>query len=90
MDIVKLDEIKKQLKKVPDYIKIKLLAWAKSVERDGVREIRKLKGYHDEPLKGKRRGQRSIRLSRSYRAIYREESDGVITLVVVEEVSKHD
>ncbi len=36
----------------------------------GLSEVRKVPGYHDEPLKGQRKGQRSIRLSRSYRAIY--------------------
>ncbi len=36
------------------------------------------------------RGQRSIRLSRSYRAIYEIHEDGVSELVSVEEVSKHD
>ena len=32
-------------------------------------------GYHDEPLKGHRAGQRSIRLSRAYRAIYEIKED---------------
>ena len=56
----------------------------------GIREIRKRKGYHDEPLKGKRKGQRSIRLSRAWRAIYIEEKDGIINLIIVEEVTHHD
>ena len=90
MDIVKLDEAKKQIKKLPLYIKIKLLEWAKSVERDGIREVRKMKGFHDEPLKGNRVGQRSIRLSKAYRAIYREENNGTINLIIVEEVNKHE
>lgn len=46
-------------------------------------------GYHDEPLKGRRAGQRSIRLSRAYRAIYEIRVDDV-TFVSVEEVNKHD
>ena len=48
----------------------KLLAWVGNVEAKGLEEVRKLPGYHDEPLKGQRQGQRSIRLSRAYRAIY--------------------
>jgi len=51
--------------------------------------VRKIPGYHDEPLKGDRAGQRSIRLSRAYRAIYEIRKD-VAQLVSVEEVSKHD
>jgi proteic killer suppression protein len=47
------------------------------------------RGYHDEPLKGARAGQRSIRLSRAYRAIY-EVKGGTAKFVSIEEVSKHD
>ncbi len=36
------------------------------------------------------RGQRSIRLSRSYRAIYVEEISDEVNLVVIEEVNKHE
>ena len=46
-------------------------------------------GYHDEPLKGRRAGQRSIRLSRAYRAIYEIKED-TAKFVSVEEVSKHE
>jgi proteic killer suppression protein len=46
-------------------------------------------GYHDEPLKGSRAGQRSIRLSRAYRAIYEMKKD-TVEFVSVEEVSKHE
>ena len=67
----------------------KLLAWVGNVEAKGLEEVRKLPGYHDEPLKGQRQGQRSIRLSRAYRAIYVLRGPEV-TFVLVEEVSKHD
>jgi len=53
-------------------------------------EVRKIPGYHDEPLKGRRAGQRSIRLSKAYRAIYVLLESGSIEFVSVEEVSKHD
>lgn len=52
-------------------------------------ETRKIKGYHDEALQGDRWGQRSIRLNRSYRAIYTEEK-GVIHLIIILEVNKHE
>lgn len=32
--------------------------------------MRKIPGYHDEPLKGDLKGLRSIRLSKGYRAYY--------------------
>ena len=80
---------KKQLRKVPQHVVDKLLAWVRFVIRVGVEEARKIPGYHDEPLKGKHFGKRSIRLSRSYRAIYQVDHVGLVRLVVVEEVSKH-
>jgi proteic killer suppression protein len=51
----------KQLGKVPDYIREKLEDWAKNVQNFGIQEVRKHLAYHDEPLKGKRKGERSIR-----------------------------
>ncbi|MDH4468796.1 MAG: hypothetical protein QE271_12125 [Bacteriovoracaceae bacterium] len=52
--------------------------------------MRKIPGFHDEPLKGNRIGQRSIRLSKSYRAIYEERSKGTFNIIDVVEVNKHD
>jgi proteic killer suppression protein len=81
---------KRALKKVPGYIVDKLETWVDAVERDGLHEVRKIPGYHDEPLKGERQGQRSIRLSRDYRAIYTVKHDGEVEFASIEEVSKHD
>lgn len=78
----------KQLKKIPPYIRESLKYWVETVELIGIRETRKLSGYHDEPLKGKRLGQRSIRLNRSYRAIYIETKNEIELLVI--EVHKHE
>jgi toxin HigB-1 len=83
------DRVKKDLNRLPDHILRKLQKWAEQVEMLGLSEIKKVPGYHDEPLSGKRKGQRSIRLSRSYRAIYVEEKDGTIELVIIVEVNKH-
>ena len=81
---------KDELIKVPVYIARKLESWVDAVSHDGLLQVRKIKGYHDEPLKGNRLGQRSIRLSKAYRAIYKIRKDGVTELVNVEEVNKHD
>ncbi len=80
----------KDLKKVPDYITDKFFLWKRTVEMIGLEQVRKIAGYHDEPLKGQRKGQRSIRLSRAYRAIYEVGNDGKIQFVSVEEVNKHE
>jgi proteic killer suppression protein len=87
---VNFNKVQKELKKLPDYIVVKLLAWAKDVEKYGLIEIRKVPGYHDEPLKGHRKGQRSIRLSKSYRAIYTLDSLQAVRIVIIEEVNKHE
>lgn len=80
----------KDLKKVPVHIGIKLQAWVDDVGHRGLSNVKKTPGYHDEPLKGSRAGQRSIRLSRSYRAIYEIVNKNVIRFVEVLEVNKHE
>ena len=82
--------VEKQLDRVPEVIARKFRLWVALVEESGIREVRKHKGFHDEPLKGRRRGQRSIRLNRAYRAIYVEREGGKIELIEVLEVNKHD
>ena len=67
----------------------KLRLWVAFVEEDSLEHVRKRPGWHDEPLQGQRRGQRSIRLSRSYRAIYEIRGTNV-EFVLIQEVSKHD
>lgn len=84
------EQAKKDLKKVPQYIAIKLYQWVESVSHDGLLEVRKISGYHDEPLQGKRKGQRSIRLNKAYRAIYELKTNGQMELVEVMGVNKHD
>ncbi|MGZ3792181.1 MAG: hypothetical protein ACXVCP_07525 [Bdellovibrio sp.] len=77
------------LKVVPFYIQRNLLVWIAGVELEGLLEIRKIPGYHDESLKGTRAGQRSIRLNRSYRAIYVIKDDGTVEFIEILEVNKH-
>lgn len=56
----------KQLRKLPVHIVIKLQAWVEGIKSEGLLKIRRIPGFHDEPLKGSRQGQRSIRLSKAY------------------------
>ncbi|WP_374074412.1 type II toxin-antitoxin system mRNA interferase toxin, RelE/StbE family [Bdellovibrio bacteriovorus] len=58
------------------------------VEYRGIHDVAKLPGYHDEPLRGDRYGQRSIRLNKGYRLIYRIIEDRVFIELL--EVHKHD
>jgi toxin HigB-1 len=80
----------KQLKRLPKFIREAVFIWAQAVEEEGLPMVRKLPGYHDEPLKGKREGERSVRLNRAYRLIYVESEGAVVTLVTVTEVNKHE
>lgn len=80
----------KDLGKIPDYIKDKLLLWVDDVERIGIQHVRKVPGFHDEALKGDREGQRSIRLNKAYRAIYIESAEKAIIIISIIEVNKHD
>lgn len=78
----------KQLRKVPTHIAEKFQLWVEAVKVSGLEAVRKIPGFHDEPLKGDRAGQRSIRLNRSYRAIY-VIRNGEALFVSVEEVTNH-
>lgn len=82
--------VQKQILKLPAHIQRKLLTWSRMVGKLGLEEVRKVPGWHDEPLVGPRRDSRSIRLSRAYRAMYRVVQDRGEEVVSVEEVNKHD
>lgn len=87
--IVKATKIfQKQLERLPEHIRIKVLLWIQLVETCGLGPVRARPGYHDEPLKGERQGQRSVRMNRAYRLIYREVTKEVEILIM--EVNKHE
>jgi len=80
---------RKSLEKVPKHVAAKYALWRLEVMETGLECTQKVLSYHDEPLRGKLKGLRSIRLSDGYRAYYRIIRD-VIEIVFVEEVNKHD
>lgn len=82
-------QAEKQLQKVPVQIKRKFFIWIAAVEEQGILEVRKIQGFHDEPLKGDRKGQRSIRLNKQWRAIYIV-VNGIVEFVEVQEVTPHE
>ncbi len=83
--------LKKQIRKrqLPVFILLKLQDWVEDVEERGLEEVRKIPGYHDEPLAGNLAGMRSIRLGRGWRAYYRIER-AQIEFILVERVDKHE
>lgn len=86
--IITTKKFEKQLDRVPNFIRIKVLLWVHLVETRGISEVSKSKGYHDEPLLGKRLGQRSVRINNSYRLIYSFKDEK--TYILLLEVNKHD
>lgn len=86
---VDLSPVYETLKKIPKHISLKLIRWAQDVETYSLKKVRLSRGYHDEPLKGKRKGQRSIRLSKGYRAIYIEKNSVKLVIIETLEVHKH-
>lgn len=87
--VVLTKQAEKDLIKLPAYVGTKLMKWVEDVEETCLEEVRKIPGYHDEPCKGKRQGQHSIRLSIAYRAFYRI-INNTVEYVSIEEVNKHD
>ena len=81
---------KSSLKKIPKHILAAYNTWVRTLELDGIQAMRMLPGYHDEPLRGRRQGQRSVRLSKAYRVIYEEAESGNVILIGVQEVNKHE
>ncbi len=77
------------IRRLPAHVVRKLMAWVDGVESLGLETMRTIPGYHDEPLHGDRKGQSSIRLSRSDRAIYRILRAGTVEYVQIEEVTRH-
>jgi proteic killer suppression protein len=79
----------KDLRKTPKHVQVNFFTWLDAVAIEGLESVRKVPGYHDEPLAGPRKGQRSIRLSKGYRAIYKVDGS-TAKLVRVLEVNKHE
>jgi proteic killer suppression protein len=88
-DIQLSKQARKDMAKAPKVIQSKLLAWVLTVQNDGLPYAQKLTGFRDEALQGERKGQRSIRLNRQWRAIY-EVIQQQPTIIALLEVTPHD
>jgi toxin HigB-1 len=89
-DVVRLAEsVVRGLVKLPKQVQAKLIDWSETVELFGLAWVRKIPGYHDEPLGGARKGQRSIRLNKGWRAFYVIDETGEVRVVLVIDVNKH-
>ena len=88
--VVDDSKVTKKIDRLPKEIILKFYSWAKAIEIEGLPKVRKRPGYHDKPLRGKRQGQRSVRLSLAYRIIYEEKDEKLLCIIVILEVNKHE
>lgn len=77
----------KRCLKLPAHIVKKYELWKNIVFRHGPAKLKEFPGFHDERLKGERKGQRSSRLSDQYRVIYMVERDTITVFVL--EITPH-
>jgi proteic killer suppression protein len=80
----------RDLEKLPDHLVEKFDLWLSAIDQMELRKVRIHPGLHDEPLQGQRFGQRSVRLNRSYRVIYKIKKETTSTeAVLIIEITKH-
>lgn len=80
--------LSRTLSKLPQEVLKRYEKWKDIVRISGPQGLRAIKGFHDEALKGERRGQRSSRLGQQYRVIYEVSAKEV--LVYVLDLTAHD
>ncbi|MEX0774333.1 MAG: hypothetical protein WD042_01325 [Phycisphaeraceae bacterium] len=85
--ILEHPSVDKARKKAPESVAKKYELWKELVREHGPEKVREFPGFHDEKLKGVRRGQRSSRLNLQYRVIYTIARE--IVTVFVLEVTPH-
>ena len=78
----------RQLKGAPREVLKRYEKWKDIVRLSGPAGLRKIKGLHDEALRGEWKGHRSSRLGLQYRVIYKALKDQVLIQVV--NLSPHD
>jgi proteic killer suppression protein len=79
--------IRKCCASAPELVVRKYELWKNIVFRHGPEKLKEFPGFHDEKLKGRRKGERSSRLSLQYRVIYAV--DRRIVTVFVLKITPH-
>ena len=78
----------RQLKGAPQEVLKRYEKWKDIAGLSGPSGLRKIKGFHDESLRGQWKGHRSSRLGLQYRVIYKTLKDKLIIQVV--HLTPHD
>jgi len=74
--------------KLPINVVKKYELWKNIIFRHGPEKLKEFPGFHDEKLRGLRKGQRSSRLSLQYRVVYTVERTTITVFVL--EIIPHD
>lgn len=69
--------VSKIIKKLPREVLRNYEVWKRIVEMEGPYGLRKIKGFHDEALKGQLKDKRSSRLNKQWRIIYKYDVEQV-------------
>lgn len=84
----------RQAEKTAEYLPKHILKgirdWIALVEDHGVAFMQFRGAYKDEALQGQRFGQRSIRLNRSWRLIYRRHTNNTVQIWEILEITHHE
>ncbi len=86
-DVYERKLVQKVLKRTPKEVLIRYEAWKRIVEFQSPSGLRRIKGFHDEALKGKWKGYRSSRLGSQWRVIYKVQKN--FCKVYVFEINPH-
>jgi len=87
-DVFEHRRVARQLKDTPKEVLKRYEKWKDVAGLSGPSGLRKIKGFHDESLRGEWKGYRSSRLGLQYRVIYTTLKDQVMIQVV--NLSPHD
>ena len=79
----------KQFDRLPEHLQHKVLAWITEIAERGLRAVQRSVGLHDEPLKGQRKRERSVRLNRHWRLIYVLRENDIPHIVEIQEFTPH-
>ena len=81
-EIFEKKSLLKVIRKLPIAVVEHYELWKRIIELEGPSGLRKIKGLHDEALKGEWRGARSSRLTRQWRIIYSVEQVSLAVYVI--------
>jgi addiction module RelE/StbE family toxin len=87
-DIYEHRRVARQIKVAPSEVLKRYEKWKDIIALSGPNGIRRIKGFHDEALRGEWKKHRSSRLGLQYRVIYQVVKDRVLIQVV--NLTPHD